>query len=156
MPETNDQREQRIAKLAQLREKGIDPYPARVHYKHTTAQAVAAFEAAPAEAEVVAQVVGRLVAVRVMGKSTFAHIADGWGRLQVYLRQDIVGAEVYDLFRKEIDIADFIAVEGRLFRTRTGEVTVHVDTYSLLAKALRKDRRARKLAVDAKQVRYDG
>ena len=137
MPEPTDQREQRIAKLIRLREKGIDPYPARVCYTHTTAQAIAAFEAAPAEAEVTVRVAGRLMSVRSMGKSTFAHIADGSGRLQIYLRQDTLGEGSYDLFRKEIDIADFIGIEGRPFRTRTGEITLEARSWEVLSKALR-------------------
>jgi lysyl-tRNA synthetase, class II len=137
MPETNDQREQRIVKLAHLREQGLDPYPARVHYTHTTAAVLAAFNVAPEGNEITVRVAGRLVSVRVMGKSTFAHIADGTGRLQVYLRQDLVGEKAYDVFRKDIDLADFIGVEGRLFRTRTGEITVEVRSLELLSKALR-------------------
>jgi lysyl-tRNA synthetase class 2 len=135
MPE-KDHREQRIAKLGRLRELGIDPYPPRVQYTHTVAQAIAAFERAAENQEVTVTVVGRLVAVRAMGKSTFAHIADGSGRLQVYLRQDVVGAEAYELFSKEIDLGDYVSAEGRLFRTRTGEITVEVKSFRLLAKAL--------------------
>jgi len=144
MAESNDRREQRIAKLARLRDKGVDPYPARVAYTHTTADAIAAFEAAekaavegdtPADMRV--QVVGRLVAVRVMGKSSFAHIADGSGRLQLYLRREALGEQAYDMFRRDLDIGDFVWAEGRLFRTHTGEITVDVGEVRVLAKALR-------------------
>lgn len=135
MPE-KEQREQRIAKLSSLRARGIDPYPPRVHYTHTTAQAKAAFERALEGDEVNVEVVGRLMAIREMGKSSFAHIADGSGRIQLYVRRDLVGEETYDLFRKEIDTADFIWARGKLFRTRTGEITVEVAGLQLLAKAL--------------------
>lgn len=131
-----DQREQRIAKVLQMRADGIDPYPPRTKYTHTTAQAVAAFEGLPEGQEMQAAVAGRLVSMRVMGKSTFAHIADGSGRIQVLARQDVMGEEPYRAFR-QLDIADFISVEGRLFRTRTGEITVQVSSCSLLSKALR-------------------
>jgi len=137
MPQVNDRREQRLAKLMRLRERGIDPYPARVEYTHTAAQAIAAFEDAADDQEVLAQVVGRLLSVRLMGRSAFAHIADGSGRIQIYVRQDVVGEDAYDLFRREIDLGDFIEAEGQLFRTRTGEITLKVEAFRLLAKALR-------------------
>lgn len=135
MPESNERREQRLAKLALMRQLGIDPYPARVSYSHTCAQALAAFEASP-EANLQVQVVGRLMAIRDMGKSTFCHIADGSGRLQIYLRQNDLGEETYSLFHKIMEVGDFIQVEGHLFRTRTGEITVHASAWRPLAKAL--------------------
>ncbi len=143
MAETNDRREQRIAKMDHLRERGIDPYPARVSYTHTTAEAVAAYEAAvaaggtPDAVDVRVKVVGRLVGMRVMGKSSFAHIADGSGRLQIYLRRDLVGEDVYEVFRRDLDFGDFLWAEGRLFRTRSGEVTLDVSSLGVLSKALR-------------------
>ncbi len=139
MTETTDRRAQRIAKMERLREQGIDPYPARVHYTHSTAQAIAAYEAAEAQgdAQVDVEVVGRLVAVRVMGKSAFAHIADGEGRLQLYVRRDLVGEEAYEFFRRDLDLGDFVWAEGRLFRTRSGEVTVEVRAVRLISKTLR-------------------
>lgn len=135
MPESNERREQRLAKLMLMRQLGLDPYPARVSYSHTCAQALAAFEASPEENQHV-QVVGRLMAIRDMGKSTFCHIADGTGRLQIYLRQNDLGEERYTLFHKTMDLGDFIQVEGHLFRTRTGEITVHALAWQPLAKAL--------------------
>lgn len=135
MPE-REQREQRIAKIERLRQLGIDPYPPRVHYTHTVAQAIAAFESVGEGQELVVTVVGRLMAIREMGRSTFAHIADGTGRLQIYLRQDVMGAEAYELFGKAFDLGDFVSACGRLFRTRTGEITVEVRSLAMLAKAL--------------------
>ena len=134
MTDTNDRREQRLAKLARLRERGIDPYPARIQVTHTAAEAAAAFVVG---AEAPLRVAGRLVSVRNMGRSTFAHIADGSGRIQIYLRRDVVGEASYDLFAKEIDLGDFVGVAGTLFRTRTGEITVRVESWEILAKALR-------------------
>jgi lysyl-tRNA synthetase class 2 len=136
MPE-KDQRELRIEKLAALKAQGKDPYPARVRYTHTAAQALAAFERAAEGETVQVAVVGRLMSARVMGKSTFAHIADGSGRIQIYLRQDLLGEASYDFFRKMIDVGDFVAVEGRLFRTRTGEITVEAESMDLISKTLR-------------------
>jgi len=129
----------RLLKLERLRARGIDPYPPRWRRTHTTAGARAAFEAAesaqgPDPGEV--RVAGRLVGFRPMGRLTFAHIQDGAGRLQLAFRHDILGAEAYGLLR-ELDLGDFVGAAGTLFRTRTGEVTVEVRDFAVLAKALR-------------------
>jgi lysyl-tRNA synthetase class 2 len=136
MPETNDRREQRLEKLGRLRELGIDPYPPRAEHSHTAAEAQASF--CPDSTEPVSvSVAGRLVAIRVMGGSTFAHITDGTGRIQIYLRRDALGEENYDIFRRLIDLGDFVWAQGPLFQTRTGEVSVNVASWALLAKTLR-------------------
>jgi lysyl-tRNA synthetase class 2 len=133
-----DQEQQRWLKLQKLREAGIDPYPARVHRTHTTAQAIAALEEATEDtAPVEVAVVGRLVSIRVMGKSSFAHIEDGNGRIQLYLRSDLLGEEAYVVFRQDLDLGDFVEAVGVMFLTRTGEPSVRVDRLRLLSKALR-------------------
>ena len=137
MTDTFDRREQRVSKLEHLRARGVDAYPARVPDVCSAADALAAFEAAPEGDETRAGVAGRLLAIRVMGGSAFAHIADGSGRIQLYFRRDDLGEERYELFRREIDIGDHITAEGPLFCTRTGEVTLRVASWSILSKALR-------------------
>jgi len=137
MEEKDEHREQRIRKLAILREAGIDPYPARVKKTHTAREAIEAFESKAEGEEIRVTVAGRIVALRVMGKSTFSHIADGSGRIQVYLRLDTLGEEKYKLLRRTLDLGDFIGVTGRMFRTRTGEITVEASEVELLAKTLR-------------------
>jgi lysyl-tRNA synthetase class 2 len=133
-----DQEQQRRTKLERLREKGIDPYPPRVWRTHTAAEATAALEETPEGAEpIIVAVVGRLVAIRIMGKSSFAHIEDGSGRIQLYLRIDTMGEEAYDLFRQDLDLGDFVQATGQMFHTRTGEATVQVRDLSVLSKALR-------------------
>ena len=132
-----NRRGQRLAKLQSLRDRGIDAYPARIPQVVSSAEAIAAFEGRSNEEEIRVCVAGRLMAIRVMGGSTFAHIADGSGRIQVYLRRDAVGEESYELFRREMDVGGFVSVEGAVFRTRTGEVTVKVDSWRVLSKALR-------------------
>jgi lysyl-tRNA synthetase class 2 len=133
-----DQEQQRRTKLERLREQGIDPYPPRVQRTHTAAQAAAVLdESAEGEEPVKVTVVGRLVAIRVMGKSSFAHIEDGSGRIQLYLRTDTLGQDAYDLFRQDLDLGDFVQATGRMFRTRTGEATVEVEDLRILSKALR-------------------
>jgi len=138
-----EQVEQRLNKLENFTQRNQLPYPPRVTRTHTSAQAISLFEQAEAalpeeseeKPEISVAVAGRLVAIRVMGKSSFVHIEDGTGRLQIYLRKNDLG-EAYDVFKKDFDLGDFIAVQGHLFRTRTGEVTVHADSYQLAAKAL--------------------
>jgi lysyl-tRNA synthetase, class II len=133
----SDQERQRHLKLARLREAGVDPYPARVQRTHTAGEAIAALKegAEGGEAPVVA-VAGRLVSIRVMGKSSFAHIEDATGRIQLYLRRDILGEEAYERFRRDLDLGDFVQARGEEFYTRTGEPSVRVEELRLLAKAL--------------------
>jgi lysyl-tRNA synthetase, class II len=136
----DDLTQQRIAKLEAIKASGVTPYPARVQRSHTSAAALAAFVAAEAAGAVEAtpvqvSVVGRMVALRLMGKASFGHIVDGAGRLQFYLRQDEIGGERFEFFRN-FDIGDFLEVKGFLFRTRTGEITVHVRDFRLLSKSL--------------------
>jgi lysyl-tRNA synthetase class 2 len=134
----SDQEQQRRVKLQRMQDAGIDPYPARAHRTHTTQQAVAAQRAMPEGAEPVpVSVTGRLVSIRVMGKSTFAHIEDEGGRLQLYLQRDVLGEETYERFKRDFDLGDFVEATGTLFSTRTGESSVKVEHLRLLAKALR-------------------
>jgi len=134
----SDQEQQRRLKLARLQAADIDPYPARTTRTHTTAEAIAALETMPAEAEPLSvSIVGRLVGIRVMGKSSFAHIEDGSGRLQLYLRRDELGEDAYALFRQTLDLGDFVEAAGEPFYTRTGEPTVQVKALRILTKALR-------------------
>jgi lysyl-tRNA synthetase class 2 len=136
MSELDAQREQRIQKLTALREKGHDPYAARFTRTHTAREVASGHEALEQSAENVS-LAGRIVALRPHGKTTFAHLLDGSGRIQVYLRQDLLGEEAFSTFNHLLDLGDVIGVQGTVFRTRTGEVTVSVESYSLLTKSLR-------------------
>lgn len=128
---------QRVAKLEQLRAAGIDPYPPRAVRSHTAAEINALVEALPAEVSevegTVADVTGRVVARREMGKATFIDLQDGSGRVQALLRQNSV--ENYEGL-KLIDLGDFIGVHGTPMRTRTGQPTVGATSWTMLAKAL--------------------
>jgi len=126
--------QERITKLQRIRQAGIDPYPLRAQRTHTIAQARALMEAAVPDQRPVT-IAGRLMAMRIMGKATFADLHDATGRLQLYFRKDILGDERY-AFLDNLDLGDFLGVTGPLFRTRTGEITVEVQDYTLLAKAL--------------------
>ena len=140
MPEElSDQEQQRLLKLQHLREAGIDPYPPRVKRSHIAQEALHLLEQAEAngahETEPV-DMAGRLMSIRDMGKSTFAHIQDGTGQIQIYLRKDVTGEEPYEQFKRFFDIGDFIGLSGTIFRTRTGEATVKADSLTLLSKSL--------------------
>jgi lysyl-tRNA synthetase class 2 len=125
----------RLAKLAALRERGVEPYAYEFDPTHSAAEAL---ELAPEGGEegAVVRVAGRIVSRRDMGKSTFAHLADRSGRIQLYFRQNDLGAEVYSLL-DFLDIGDWVGVEGAVFRTRTGEVSVRVGELRLLSKSIR-------------------
>ncbi|VAW31989.1 Lysyl-tRNA synthetase (class II), partial [hydrothermal vent metagenome] len=130
--------ERRLEKIEQLREAAIEPYPLRVERSHTTSEAIVAFEASEAEedSEVTATVCGRLMSTRDMGKTVFAHVEDGYGRIQLFVRRDAIDEESHRIFRKLLDLGDFVQASGVLFRTRTGEVSLSVSEWKLLSKAV--------------------
>jgi lysyl-tRNA synthetase class 2 len=135
----NEQQAVRRSKLTDLLALGIDPYPARIPHErtHTAAQALAAYRAGELAEDQHVTLTGRLVTLRVMGKASFAHIEDGSGRIQIYVRRDVLGEDAYDtLFRRLIDLGDFISVTGTMFATRTGEITCAVESLSLISKSL--------------------
>ncbi|GAB4442519.1 MAG: lysine--tRNA ligase [Anaerolineae bacterium] len=130
---------ERLEKLQRLREAGVDPYPNRVQRTHTTAEAVAAFEAAEAGGAdpPVVTVCGRIVRRNIKGRASFMHIEDGAGRVQLFLRQDNLGDAVYDQVKeKALALGDFVQARGPMMRTRAGEVSVMATELALLAKAL--------------------
>ena len=134
--ETSDQFAVRRAKLEDLRRGGFDPFRANWSQSHTSAQAIGAWVEDEANSPVVS-CAGRLVAIRVMGKASFARILDQAGTLQLYFKKDIVGEEAYERFKRYLDLGDFIGVRGTLFRTKTGEVTLRVEAFELVSKSLR-------------------
>ena len=149
-PVTEDMNEltaERLRKLEQVRAQGLDPYPAHVERSHSNAEAVALFETWEREQPTpdnppstpdgpAVAVAGRLMSLRPHGKLTFATIQDATGSLQLAFRRDHIGVDAYRWLQEVFDRGDFIGARGTLFRTRTGEVTVQVDQYAMLAKAL--------------------
>ncbi len=130
----------RREKLANLKAAGNDPFTVtKYDVTHTAPAAIAEFterESTLGEGETITvRVAGRMVGKRVMGKASFAHLLDGEGKIQLYVSRDGVGEEIYAGFKKW-DVGDIIGVEGHLFRTRTGEISVHATSITLLAKAL--------------------
>ena len=130
----------RREKLATLIEAGKNPFEiTKYDVTYSSVDAIAEFtekESTLAEGETISvRIAGRMVARRVMGKASFAHLLDGEGKIQLYVSRDDLGDEDYQSFKKW-DIGDIIGVEGILFRTRTGEISVHAKTATLLAKSL--------------------
>ncbi len=133
--------------------RGIAPYAYRFARTHTSASAVAALGQAD-EGEVV-RVAGRIVAWRGQGKTSFAHLADDAGRIQLYFRKDDLGEELFETL-KLFDIGDVIGISGALFRTKTGEATVRVASAQMLAKSLRPLPFGKEETVDGVVVRHSG
>ncbi len=127
----------RLEKLEELRAEGIDAYPARATRTHTSAQVIAEFEIAEKEnRELKATVVGRIRATRAMGKLSFTHIEDVDGKIQLFLRMNELTQARVDFFNKMFDLGDFIQAEGVMMRTKTGEATLHVHDFKLIAKSI--------------------
>jgi lysyl-tRNA synthetase class 2 len=131
MDETNSLIEQRKAKLASLRAKAINPFA----NKFSPTEACAPARSNYSEGRAV-KLAGRITAHRDMGKSQFADIKDQSGRIQVYAQKQTLGDEQFDVF-KHLDLGDFLGVEGTMFTTRTGEISVKIERFTILAKALR-------------------
>ena len=137
--EPKDQFEQRQRKLEQLVEAGHPAFPHEFRWTATPAELAAKFAqttAAELEAnKVSATIAGRIVSYRLMGKAGFAHLQGGAGRLQIYVRKDVVGERGFKLFHL-LDLGDLIGARGHLFRTKTGELSLWVEELTFLSKAL--------------------
>jgi lysyl-tRNA synthetase, class II len=127
--------EQRLASLDRIRARGIDPYPRSYHPSHTLREAMTAFEQQP-DSSAVMSLAGRIMSRRSMGRMSFLDIRDSSGKVQLSFRYDLLGGERYGLL-EDIDIGDFVGAEGKLFRTKSGEVTLEVSDFTLLCKSLR-------------------
>ena len=131
--------ELRRSKLAQIEALGQQAYPHKYATTHTIPQIVAGYSDKAAEqleaGKIGVQLAGRIMALRLMGKAGFAHLQAGGQRLQIYVRKDAVGDKGWELF-KLLDIGDHVGARGYLFRTRTGELTVHLEELTFLAKDL--------------------
>ena len=139
MDETSTLVQQRIKRLEELREEGINPFPNDFRVTHTSQDLHQAYDALSDEGlksvQGILRIAGRIVAVRDFGKASFVQIQDRKGKIQVYVRKDIIGDQAFLLFKK-IDIGDFIGLEGKLFKTKTHELTLEVQRLQLLTKSL--------------------
>ena len=134
--------EDRLAKTAEIRSRGLDPYPARFNRTHTSVEAVALFqslEEGNRESDCgthTVRVAGRVMARRGQGKASFIDVKDGYGSIQVFARQNTMGDESYAILDL-LDIGDIIGIEGVVIRTRRGEISVEAQVITLLTKAIR-------------------
>jgi lysyl-tRNA synthetase, class II len=133
---SHDQHAVRRGKLADMRAAGFDPFRANVATTHFSQDAKALYVEGQDNVTTVT-VAGRLVTFRVQGGSSFVKIQDQQGIIQLYFRKDVLGEERYLFFKKGLDLGDIIGVTGTLFLTKTGEITVRVDAFTLVSKALR-------------------
>lgn len=151
--ELNDLEKVRLEKVLQMRQQDIEPYPTRANPTHTTKEAIEIFqqdETNPPEMTLA----GRLRASRPMGKLIFAHIEDGSGRIQFFLRVNDLGEDAMKRYLDQFDLGDFIQATGTLFRTRTGEITLAVKSFEMLAKAITPLPAAKDEIVDGVVVRH--
>jgi len=136
MDDTNSLIEQRKAKLAALNAKGINPFMNKFTPDVACGAARAKFEAGELTEGAPVAIAGRITAHRDMGKSQFMDLKDTSGRVQIYAQKNVLGDEGYDIF-KHLDMGDFIGVKGTMFRTKTGEPSVKLESFTILSKALR-------------------
>lgn len=147
----------RLEKIARLREQGVEPYPTRVERTHTSQEAIdalAEWEKADSQPEVQATLVGRIRSMRPMGKLAFAHIEDGFGRIQLFIRMNEVGEEALTLLKTEFDLGDFIQASGVMMRTRSGEPSLRVESFRMISKAVTPLPAAKDVEVDGEIVRH--
>jgi len=140
MDESNELIQQRIRKLEVLRKEGVDPFPNDFKVTHTTSEVHETY-GSKSEEELKSidehfSLAGRVMAIRDFGKTSFIQIQDGKGRIQAYIQKTAVGDQAFKHF-KTFDIGDIIGLEGKVFRTKTGELTILADVLRLLVKSLR-------------------
>jgi lysyl-tRNA synthetase class 2 len=123
----------RREKMAAIAARGIEPFGRKYHFTHHARDIIADFAALEGKS---VRIAGRIVAVRGHGKASFAHLMDMSGRIQLYLRQDVLGEAAYEEFGL-MDIGDLVGVEGEVFRTQKGEISVKATSLEMLAKSLR-------------------
>ncbi len=129
---------QRLSRIREIEALGYRPYGLRYEFTHTIPEILAGYSSKSAEElvpEVRVRVAGRVMTKRLMGKAGFAHLQQNGERLQIYVKKDAVGDRDFQLFQS-LDIGDIVGVEGYLFRTRTGELSVHAEKLEFLSKTL--------------------
>ena len=120
-------------KLKKLEDMGIDPYPQKYSPTHLSSIIISDYENLEGKD---ANVAGRIMSIRRMGKSSFFHIQDGGGRLQIFIKRDDIGEDIYNYF-KLLDIGDFVGVDGFVFKTKVNEISIHARNLTVLCKSIR-------------------
>ena len=134
-PDTNEQIEIRKQKLADLQAAGKDPY--QITKYNVSSHAVEIKDNYEDYEDKTVTIAGRMMFKRVMGKASFCNISDRTGNIQAYVARDEIGEESYGDFRHMIDVGDIVGVKGYVFKTKTGEISVHATEFTLLSKSLR-------------------
>jgi len=147
----NDQMMRRLEERRQLLDAGINPYPCDFDVNRYSDDIIINFQE---EVREPVSVAGRIMTIRKMGKASFLHLQDSKGRIQIYLKKDDVGETAYNTF-KLLDIGDIVGVKGYTFKTRTGEISIHAETFELLTKSLRPIPVAKEKEIDGEKVVFD-
>lgn len=150
----------RLEKIERMRAEGIDPYPTTAHPTHRAMEAIHLFEemekTGDTEEKIEVTLAGRIRANRPMGKIVFIHIEDSTGRIQLFFRVNNIGQDGLKRIKEDFDLGDFIEATGTLFRTKTGEISVLVDSFRMLAKAVTPLPAAKDEVVDGQVIRHAG
>jgi lysyl-tRNA synthetase class 2 len=138
--EINDQLQVRREKLSELREKGLDPFGKRFERSHLAAEILEKYSELEKEEldtqNISVTIAGRVMTKRGKGKAGFAHVQDLSGQIQIYVRQDAVGEEQYEIFNL-IDLGDIVGIKGQIFKTKVGELSIKASSFEVLSKSLR-------------------
>jgi lysyl-tRNA synthetase class 2 len=137
---SEETRRQRLREIDQMREEGIEPYPYRfekTHWAGDIKNEFSTLENSQTKEDVEIKTAGRVVALRSHGKSSFFVLRDDTGRIQAYIRLDSVGQDSFEIFKKYVNIGDFVGVTGFPFKTHTGEVSVFAKSFEILSKSIR-------------------
>lgn len=133
LQDLNDQMLVRRQKMAELQQLGINPFGTKFEKTHTSAEIFSNFDDLENQTVVLA---GRILAIREHGKASFAQIQDESGKIQIYIRLDVVGEDQYEVFHK-IDLGDIVGIKGSVFKTKRGEISISVKELTFLTKSLR-------------------
>ena len=137
MPDKNNSIKQiiefRVEKLNKLRELGVEPYPHKYEPSHKSIEIISNFNELENQTVCVA---GRIMALRKMGKASFIQLKDDQGKIQIFIKKDNVGEDVYDVFNL-MDIGDFIGINGFVFKTKVGEISISAEKFTVLSKSIR-------------------
>ncbi len=133
--ELTAEHEVRVEKVKEMQKEGASPWPEFKPVSHTCTEAVELFNK-NSETEEELSLAGRLVLIREHGKTIFGNIQDRTGKIQIYIRKDVLGDEAFEKFKKYIDLGDIVWCKGTIFKTRMGEITLRVGEVTLLSKCL--------------------
>ncbi len=136
-----EMRKQRLKEIEELRNMGIEPYPYGYDKEESSLRIKEKYDrelqAGQVKDDVRVSTAGRVMSIRDHGKSAFFHIKDQDGRIQAYIRKNSIGPEKYDIFKKLVNVGDILGIKGFPFKSRTGELTIFVEDFQILSKAIR-------------------